>query len=189
MPYYTDEELENLNFKRLGKNVKVSKNACIYDHSLIEIGDNSRIDDLCVVSGNVMIGRNVHIAPMCLIAGGEEGVFLEDFTGMAYGAKVFSQSDDYTGETLTNPTIPKDFKKEIKIKTVLMKHCILGTNSIVLPGVILAEGTAVGAMSLVTKSTESWGMYFGTPAKRYKNRKKDMLKLETDYLKLENVNQ
>jgi galactoside O-acetyltransferase len=58
----------------------------------------------------------------------------------------------------------------------------VGTNSLVFPGVILAEGTSVGAHSMVTKSTEEWSIYFGTPAKRIKARKRELLKLEADYL-------
>jgi acetyltransferase-like isoleucine patch superfamily enzyme len=39
-----------------------------------------------------------------------------------------------------------------------------------MPGVILEEGTSVGAMSLVLKSTEPWSIYVGSPAKRLKER-------------------
>ena len=51
-----------------------------------------------------------------------------------------------------------------------------------MPGVRVAEGTAVGAMSMVTKSTEPWSVYFGVPAKRLKARKKELLSLEKAYL-------
>ena len=47
---------------------------------------------------------------------------------------------------------------------------------------MLAEGTSVGAMSLVLKSTEPWGVYVGNPVKRLKDRKKDLLELEQEYL-------
>jgi acetyltransferase-like isoleucine patch superfamily enzyme len=40
----------------------------------------------------------------------------------------------------------------------------------------------VGAMSMVTKSTEPWSVYFGIPAKKLKSRKKDLLVLEQEYL-------
>ena len=35
---------------------------------------------------------------------------IEDFCTLAYGVMVFTQSDDYSGKTMTNPTIPNDFK-------------------------------------------------------------------------------
>ena len=73
MAYLTEEELKAAGFKKLGRNVKISDKASIYDADKMEIGDNSRIDDFCVVSGNILIGKFVHIAPMCLVAGGELG--------------------------------------------------------------------------------------------------------------------
>ena len=183
MAYYTKKELKNLGFKYIGKNVKISDKASIYNCDQISIDDNSRIDDFCVVSGKIKIGKNVHIAPFCLVAGGEKGVIFEDFTTLAYGVKVFTQSDDYSGETLTNSLIPKKYKNEYKKEVIIKKHSIIGAGSIIMPGVILEEGTSIGAMSLVLKSTKSWGIYIGIPAKRLKNRKKDLLKLEKQYLK------
>ena len=151
MAYYTYEELEKMDFKNIGDNVKISDKASIYNCDQIEIGDHSRIDDFCVISGKIKIGRNVHITPNCLVAGGEKGIVFEDFTTIAYGTQVFTQSDDYS----------------------------------IMPGVVLEEGTSVGAMSLVLKSTQPWWIYVGNPAKRLKNRKKDLLALEKQYLQSE----
>jgi acetyltransferase-like isoleucine patch superfamily enzyme len=182
MPYLTDEQLSALPFQYLGRNVKISDRAALHDVTRIAIGDNSRIDDFCVISGNVKIGRNVHIAVQCNVAGGEPGIVLEDFSGLAYGVQVFSQSDDYSGKSLTNPTVPDPYKKEIKRRVVIGRHCIVGTNSVILPGVTLAEGTAVGTLSLVRKSTQPWSVYFGSPAKRIGERSRDLLELEKQYL-------
>lgn len=182
MAYYTEEKLQNLGFKYIGKNVKISDKASIYNCDQIEIGDNSRIDDFCIVSGKIKIDKNVHITPMCLVAGGEKGVVFEDFTTIAYGVQVFTQSDDYSGKTMTNSTIPKRYKNEFMQEVILKKYSIVGAGSIIMPGVILAEGTSIGAMSLVLKSTEPWGIYVGNPAKRLKDKKKDLLELEKRYL-------
>jgi len=185
MAYYTQEQLQNLGFKYIGKNVKISDNASIYNCDQIEIGDNSRIDDFCVISGKIKIGRNVHITPTCLVAGGIKGIIFEDFTTLAYGVKVFTQSDDYSGETMMNSTVPKEYKNEYMKEIIIKKQSIVGAGSIIMPGVILEEGTTIGAMSLVLKSTLPWGIYIGIPAKRLKNRKKDLLELEKKYLENE----
>lgn len=182
MAYLSYSELQALGFKRIGKDVKISDKACIYNVEKIEVGDYSRIDDFCVISGNVVIGKYNHITPMCLIAGGEPGVVLEDFCTLAYGVKIFSQSDDYSGETLTNSLIPKKFKKEQFDPVLLKKHVIVGAGSIILPGVTVQEGCSIGAMTLVTKNTESWGIYVGAPARRVKERKKDLLALEKTFI-------
>lgn len=185
MAFLEQARLATMGFKFLGKNVKISDRTSIYNTEQIEIGDNSRIDDFCVVSGKVKIGRNVHIAVFCNVAGGTEGITLDDFAGLAYRCDVFSQSDDYTGQAMTNPTVPVEFKRETKKAVHIGRHCIIGTGSIVLPGVTLAEGCSVGAMSMVTKSTQEWGVYFGVPAKRLKDRRRDLLELELEYLKSE----
>ncbi len=189
MAYLTAEQLAKMGFKSLGKNVLISDKAAIYNADLIEIGDHSRIDDFCVVSGRVSIGRNIHITVFCNIAGGSEGVFIEDFSTIAYGCHVFSQSDDYSGSTMTNSTVPTRYKSEQKSAVYIKRHCIIGTGSIVFPGVILAEGTSVGAMTLVRKSTEPWSIYIGNPAKRLTARKKELLELEKQYLQSELENQ
>lgn len=182
MPYLTEQELSEMGFRYLGKNVKISDKASIYNAGDIEVGDNSRIDDFCMISGRVVIGRNVHVAVFCNIAGGEQGVSMEDFSGLAYGCHVFSQSDDYSGRSLTNPTVPDEYKLETKAPVRLGRHVIVGTCSVILPGVTIEEGTSVGAMSMVVKSTLPWSVYFGVPAKKIKDRSRDLLDLEKAYL-------
>lgn len=182
MAYYTLKQLKKMGFKSIGRNVKISDKASIYNCEQIEICDNSRIDDFCVISGKISIGRNVHITPQCLIAGGEKGIIFEDFTTIAYQGQVFTQSDDYSGRTMTNSTIPEKYKNELKQEVIIGKYSIIGAGSIIMPGVILAEGTSIGAMSLVLNSTEPWGIYTGIPTKRLKDRRKDLLPLEKEYL-------
>lgn len=182
MAYLSQEALEAMGFGKLGSNVRISDKASVYDCEKIELGDNSRIDDFCVISGRVQIGRFCHITPMCLVAGGKPGIFMHDFCALAYGVKVFAQTDDYSGATLTNSNVPARFKREIFSPVTLGKHVIVGAGSVVMPGVAIAEGCSVGAMSLVNKSTEAWGVYVGSPARKIKNRKKDMLELERQFL-------
>ncbi|AAV81384.1 acyltransferase [Idiomarina loihiensis] len=182
MAYLTENELKKKGFKHLGKNVRISEDARIYNPELISIADNTRIDDFCVISGLVSFGRNVHIAPQCLVAGGEKGITFSDFSGLAYQCQVFAQSDDYSGRTLTNPTVSADFKAEKKAPIVLGRHVIVGAGSLIFPGVTVAEGCSVGALSLVNRSTDSWGIYAGNPAKRVKEREKSLLELEQSYL-------
>ena len=182
MSYLTEQQLQSYGFKSLGRGVKISDKASIYDAGEIEIDDYSRIDDFCVVSGKVKIGKYNHITPMCLVAGGVAGIVMEDFCTLAYGVKIFSQSDDYTGETLANSLIPKQYKNEKFAAVLLQRHVIVGAGATIFPGVTLSQGCSVGAMALVTKSTEPWGIYAGVPATRIKERKKDLLLLEIKFL-------
>lgn len=185
MPYLNANQLAAMKFKSLGKNVLISDKASIYNANQIEIGDYSRIDDFCVISGNVSIGRNVHMAVYSHLAGGRAGIEMHDFSGLAYGCQVFAQSDDYSGKTMTNPTVSTEFKSEYEARVIIGRHCILGTNTVVIPGVHIKEGTSVGAMAMVTKTTQEWSIYVGAPARRVKARMKDLLALEAKYLEQE----
>lgn len=182
MAYLTESQLKDLGFKALGINVKISDSSKIYNADQIEIGDNSRIDDFCVLSGKIKIGRNVFMGVNGNLAGGVNGIELADFVTMAYYVNLFTQSDDYLGETLTNSTIPREYKKEKFGSLKIGRHVIIGSNSLVMPDAHIAEGCSIGAMSLVTKPTEEWGIYVGVPAKRVKERKRDLLELEKQYL-------
>lgn len=188
MAFYTEEQLKSLGFKHLGKNVKISDKASIYNPECISIGDYSRIDDFCVLSGNITIGRNVHIAVFCNLAGGEKGITMEDFSGFAYGVQAFSQSDDYRGRSMTNPTVPAKFKREKKLPILVKRHVIVGTYSCIMPGVTLEEGCSVGAMSFVNKSTEPWKIYRGNPAEIIGVKLDKLLELEKQFLEEESQN-
>lgn len=183
MGYLAKKDLACMGFKRLGENVKISDKASIYNPDQIELGSNIRIDDFCVVSGKITIGSHCHITPMCLIAGGVPGLLIADFCTLAYGVKIFTQSDDYSGGSMTNSLIPKKYKNEIFKSVELERQTIIGAGSIVFPGVKISEGCAVGAMSLVTRSTDPWGIYAGNPAKRMRDRRRDLLKLEAEFMK------
>lgn len=186
MGFYTREELEKIGFKSLGENVFLSDKVSIYSPEKISIGNNVRIDDFCILSGDITIGNYIHIAAYCGFFGGA-GIEIKDFSTTSSRVAIYSISDDYSGLSLTNPMIDEKYKNLKKGKVILKKHTIVGTGSTILPGVILGEGTAVGAHSLINKSTDDWGMYVGSPAKRIKERKKDLLELERKFLEEERL--
>ena len=83
---------------------------------------------------------------------------------------------------MTNPMIPLEFKPMFIEKSVLLqRHCILGCSSVILPGVTLEEGSAIGSLSLCTKSVKAWSINGGVPAKKIREREKDILALEKEF--------
>ena len=183
--YYDENDLKECGFKYIGKNVLIDKSCTIIGEKNIWIGDNVRIDGFttitCLKDGYLKIKGNNHIASYSLIAA-SGGIVFEEFSGIAHGVKLYSSSDDYSGNSLTNPTIPSKYKTE-NIKSIrLGKHSIIGSSSVILPGVDIGEGVAVGAMSLVTKNLDYWSIYFGIPVKKIKNRSKKILELENIYI-------
>jgi acetyltransferase-like isoleucine patch superfamily enzyme len=176
--FYRQEELSDLGFKSIGKNVKLSKKAVVYNADKIEIGNNVRIDDFCILSGRIIFGDFIHIAVCTRLSGSVAGLTLKDFSGVSYNSTIMASGDDYSGEVLTNPTIPWKFRKILPNPVVLEKHALVGTNCVVLPGVTIGEGAAIGAMSLVLRDVEPWSIYFGIPARKVRERERRILELE-----------
>jgi acetyltransferase-like isoleucine patch superfamily enzyme len=183
MAFLSAEELKKIPFKKIGINVKISVDARIYNPEQIEIGDNSRIDDFCVLSGKIIIGKYVHIAPACILAGSVAGIYIEDFANFSYQITVFSRSDDYHGDSMTNATVPEQYKKVTDKPVTIGRHVIIGAGSTIFLGVNLGEGCAIGAMSMINKSTDPWKIYAGSPARLIKDRSTNLLALEKDFLK------
>lgn len=172
--YYLSEELNEMGFKSIGENVRIAKNCTIIGLGSIEIGSNVRIDGNTTIVANdepVTIGNYVHIATACQISGGG-GVQLGNFTALASGTRLYSGTDDYMGGCFTNPTVPEQYLSTIYGKIKLSDHAILGAYTVVLPGIDVAEGTATGSMTLLTKNTEVWSLYCGVPARKIAERPK-----------------
>jgi acetyltransferase-like isoleucine patch superfamily enzyme len=188
--FYTSAELAELGLRKFGENVLISRKASIYAPQNIEIGSHVRIDDFCVISagGGITIGNYVHIAPFCGLYGGS-GIEMADFSGLASRVALYSESDDFMGDSLTNPMIPMDYKPAYERgKISVGRHVIVGTGVTILPGITLAEGASVGAHSLVSKDCEEWGFYFGTPAKLLKARSRNLLALEAKFIETRRSN-
>ena len=181
--FYTEEELAQIGFASFGKNVCISRFARFYGVGKIEIGDNVRIDDFTVLSGRIKIGNNVHIAVYSAIFGADKGVYIDDFANISSRVCVYSISDDFSGATMSNPTVPDEFKNVLDKEVVIGRHAIIGSGSTVLPGVVMEEGSVLGAMSLLKQNSDAWTIWGGVPAIKIKDRKKDLLELEKEYLK------
>ncbi|MBY2920104.1 acyltransferase [Rhizobium leguminosarum] len=180
--FYDETELRSLPFRHLGSNVKIKRTAGLFFVENISIMDDARIDDFTIIVASrehVEIGCNVHIASQCYISG-SDGFVMEDFSGLAPGVKIYTSSDDYTGERMTNPTLPRHLIGGPAGKVVLRKHVIIGSNSVVLPKVTIEEGSSVGSLSLVNKSLPAWGVYAGIPVRRLRDRSQNLLILEKE---------
>lgn len=189
--YYNEHDLKEAGFKAIGYNVQIAKNCTIIGLENIEIGNNVRIDGYCsiIAAGNgwLKLGSYIHVGGYCLLSAGD-GIHMDDFSGLSQGVRIYSRTDDYSGNHLTNPTVPHRYTGVIRGTVSLGRHVIIGSGSVILPNLVIGEGSSVGALSLVTKSLESWGIYFGCPVKRLKDRAKRLLELEAE-LAQENVQQ
>ena len=184
MALLTEAQIQALGFKNVGRNVRISDKASIYNAANISIGDNVRIDDFVVLSagsGGITLGSHIHIAIYTSLIGAA-AISVGDFANLSSRVSIYSSSDDYSGESMTNPCVSDTYKNVTHAAVVLEKHVIVGCGSVILPGVTLHEGAAVGALSLVNQSCKAFGIYAGTPARFIKVRATHLLSLEQDYL-------
>jgi galactoside O-acetyltransferase len=103
---------------------------------------------------------------------------MDDFSGLSSRVSIYSSSDDYSGKSLTNPTVADKYRNVHHADVHLQKHVIVGAGSIILPGVVIGACSAIGALSFVTKKIGSNLIASGNPIKVIKKRKDKLLELE-----------
>lgn len=174
--FLTETELNKLNFKKLGKNVKISRRTVFYSIENIEIGNHVRIDDFVFLSGGcgIRIGDYVHIGAYSALYG-KFGIEIEDYVNISSRVSIYSTSDDYSGDFMTGPLVDQQYIHDIGKKIVIEKYAIIGTGSVLLPGAILHGGVALGAMSLTKQELQPFKIYAGIPARYIKERSRKML--------------
>lgn len=183
--YYNEFELRKMGFKSIGSNVLIAKNNTIIGLENIQIGSNVRIDGYCSFiapsQGSLILGSNIHIGGYCFLSA-HSGIKIDDLSTLSQGVKIYTRNDDYSGQFLTNPTVPEIYRGISSGPVHLSGHAVIGSSSIILPNITLGLGVSVGAQSLVKNNLECWGVYAGSPAKKIKERSKNLLTLERAYL-------
>ena len=180
MAFLSRAEINAMGFKFVGENVYLSDKASYYNCKNISIGNNTRIDDFAVLSageGGIEIGNYIHIAVYSSLIG-KGKIILKDFSNISSRVAIYSSNDDYSGEFMTNPMVSTELTNVTHGPVTIGKHAIVGAGSVILPNVSLEDGVVIGALSLVTKDCGAFSVYIGTPAKKIKERKRDLLELE-----------
>lgn len=180
MAFLSRSRLLDLGFRAVGEDVAISDAARFYNARFIEIADHVRIDDFCILSAGtsgIRIGRHVHIGCYASLIG-KEKITLEDFSGLSGRVSVYSSNDDYSGEWLTNPTVLEELRNPTHGPVRIGRHAIIGSGAVILPGVTIGEGAAVGALTLVARDLDAFTINFGVPARKVGKRKRDLLALE-----------
>lgn len=174
--FYTQEELKKIGFKEIGEEVLISRKASIYSPEKIKIGNHVRIDDFCILSGNIVIGNYVHIAAYVALYG-KFGIKIGDFCGCSARTTIYSATDDFSGEYMISPMVPDELTNVTGGEVILENYVQIGANTVVMPNITIAEGTTIGAMSFVKRNTDSWKIYAGIPCKEIKERSKEIINL------------
>ena len=183
MAFLKEEDVECLGFGSVGYNVLISPKASFYGAENIHIGNNVRIDDFCVFSagkGGIYIGNYIHIAVYSSLIGSEK-IVLSDYSNISARVSIYSSNDDYSGRFMSNPMIPAEFTNVTHAPVIIGKHVIIGSGSIVLPGVSINDGAVIGALSFVKRDCDEFTLYAGNPLKRIKERQRNIERLELDF--------
>jgi galactoside O-acetyltransferase len=178
--YYASEELRSFGFGEVGENVQIARNCTIIGLPNISIGDNVRIDgntSLVAPNGYLKLGSYIHIGGYCHLIAAED-LAIGDFSGVSQGARIYTATDDFSGKALMGPMVPAEYRELTKAPVEIGRYAVLGSGAVVLPGGSVPEGCAVGALSLVVKPLEPWGIYAGIPVRRLRNRSRALLEHE-----------
>jgi dTDP-4-amino-4,6-dideoxy-D-glucose acyltransferase len=172
--------------KHLGKNVIIGKTVRIRRPELVEIGDNSIIDDFTYISTALRVGKNCHIAANVNISGGSGSVVMGDYVAISAGCSIHAGSSDYLNASLDFPSVPSSERfGGITGDVQLADFCILGAHTVVMPGVKLPEGCAAGAQTVLrNKKYDEWTLYSGAEGKKLCRRNNKKLKNYIDNKKV-----
>lgn len=174
-----EQNKELLSKIQYGEDVFLSHNSEITNPQFCKIGNHVAIDFGFYCTAQLEVGDHCHISAHVGVIGSKISSFkMGHFCFCSLGSRIICASDEFFGAGLINPTIPKQYHDNLINEPVVFENFSgVAAGCIVLPGVTLGEGSVVGAGSLVTKDTEPWTIYIGTPAKPYKKRiKENMIK-------------
>ncbi len=166
--------LKKSGFKKIGKNVRISKDCLIVGKENISLGSNIRIDSFTTIivdQGNLTIGNNVHIGSHChLLCSG--GIKIGNQCTFSQGIKIYSQTDDYLGNYPAGIFNKNKNKYYTKSEVLIDDYNLIGSGTVILPGVKITKGCSIGALTLINKSIKNLGIYAGIPFKKIKSKKK-----------------
>jgi dTDP-4-amino-4,6-dideoxy-D-glucose acyltransferase len=170
--FLSGADVAALGLARFGRDIAISRHALILRPDRLELGDRVRIDAFVVLStpdAGIQIGSDVHISAYAAILGGGRTV-IGDFCAISVRATILTSNDDYSGASLVGAGIPEPYRTSESAPVTIEDHVVIGAGSIVLPGVTIHAGSAVGALSLVAKTVSELTMVAGVPARPIKPR-------------------
>jgi len=163
---------------KLGEDVIIHPWTQITRDEICEIGNHVAIDMGFCCTTRLTVGDYVHISPHVSVIGGAQAyLIVGNFCFISTGARLVCATELFQGKGLIGPVIPEEYKDEIDYRPIVLENFSgVLANSVVLPGVTLAEGSVLGANSLLKTSTDPWTIYAGNPARPVKKRDKGNMK-------------
>jgi acetyltransferase-like isoleucine patch superfamily enzyme len=165
----TKNEAFLASLKYVGDDVTIYAGALLLRPELIAVGEGSRIDDFTRIEGGqgVEIGRYVHISSFCSIFAGGRAL-VGDYACMAEGSRILTGSEQL--DAAMSSVAPTEWRR-VETGTSILDHlAFLGTNAVMMPGVVVGVGAVVGAGSVATRDVAPWEVWAGVPARKIAER-------------------
>lgn len=155
-----------------GRNVFIGHNVIFTCPHLVHLGDNVRIDPFTLITTQLTTGNNVFIGAQTIFSGGAANkITLGNWTCTSYGSKFFCGSEDYSGEY--GPVGDCWGHNLVHHGSIVLNDYVtIASDVLVMPGCEFPEGCAIGAKSLVRKTTdlEPYTIYLGNPLRYHGKR-------------------
>lgn len=149
---------------KIFRNVTIMKNVNIGDNCII--GNNSMIREHCNIGNNNKIGFSNALEPKISMGDNNrtQGFCMIAEHSCIGSNNFFGPHFNSTGDKTIG--LPKE--PYVANPAIIGNDCRFGTGTRLVPGIIIANKTVTGGMSLVTKNTQEDSLYYGVPAKLIK---------------------
>jgi UDP-2-acetamido-3-amino-2,3-dideoxy-glucuronate N-acetyltransferase len=135
----------------------------------IKIGDGTRIWAFTHILPGAKIGKDCNICDFVFI---ENNVVVGNRVTIKSGVQLWDgitiEDDVFIGPNVsfTNDKFPRSKHHLDAYQTTKIEHgASIGANSTILPGIIIGQGSMIGAGSTVTKSVPPFAIAYGNPAR------------------------
>jgi len=142
-----------------------------YLHTHPQLGERAWVDESAVVIGNVVLGADASVWPLCAVRG--------DVNAIRIGARSNIQDQSVVHVSHRHAALPEGractIGDDVTVGHQCVLHacvighrCMVGMGSIILDGAVLHDEVLLGAGSLVTegKVLEGGYLWLGRPARR-----------------------
>jgi acetyltransferase-like isoleucine patch superfamily enzyme len=140
----------------LGAQTFVGRHVELGPSGRIALGDDTSVQDRCVLLGDITVGRHCLFAPNVFASSGRHYFDL-------HPGWLIRDQDRLAAR---DPALAAAHSKPIRIDD----DCWLGVNSVIMPGVIIGRGAVVGAGSVITADVPPYAVVVGSPARVVRQR-------------------
>ena len=142
-----------------------------FENTTPEVAETAFVDEASVVTGDVKIGADSSVWPMCSIRGDIHSIRIGERTNIQDGSVLHVTHDSEYAPGGNALEIGNDVTVGHNVvlhACTIEGECLIGMGSIVLDGAVVQRGAMVGAGSLVSpgKVLEGGYLWLGSPVKR-----------------------